>query len=260
MTIASKVGYFAGTARHPYDAAQIRSQFATTLANLGTDHLDLYSLHSTDFGHNDEFLSAAVGVMHELREQGQITAIGMRAPHEFATQWANTDHPKRAQTRRRLDLFHRIRPDVVSTRYNPLSPLYRPEESDIFDFARDHGVGVLVKQAFGQGLLLRHQNPSAPRQYGPEDHRSTDPMFRRDNIAALHARLAPLRARHGEALDTWARLCLRYVLHHAPDSPVLVGFRDTTQIRATVTSLGDHLGADEITEIRSLLHPTTLHT
>jgi aryl-alcohol dehydrogenase-like predicted oxidoreductase len=256
VVIASKVGYFAGTAHHPYDPVQMRGQFAATLANLGTDHLDLYSLHSSDFGPDDMYLPAAVGVMRDLREQGLIGAIGMRAPHEFATQWAENNHPGSGSTCRWLELFNRIRPDVVSARYNLLSPLYRPEETDIFAFAKAQGVGVLVRQALGQGLLVQHQEPNTLRRYGPMDHRSTDPAFRPENVAALHARLAPLRARHGVDKAIWARLCLRYALHHAPDSPVLVGFRDPAQIHTAATSLGEPLQPDEIAEIHRLIHTT----
>jgi hypothetical protein len=52
-------------------------------------------------------------------------------------------------------LFDQVRPDVVTVRYNLLSPLYTPQETDIFAFARRRHVGVLIKQALGQGLLLR---------------------------------------------------------------------------------------------------------
>jgi 1-deoxyxylulose-5-phosphate synthase len=255
VVIASKVGYFAGTARHPYDPVQMRGQFATTLANLGTDHLDLYSLHSSDFGPGDEYLATAVRVMHELREQGVIGSIGMRAPHEFAVQWARDDHPRAAATRRWLDLFEQIRPDVVSTRFNLLSPRYQPDETDVFAFARQHGIGVLIKQVLGQGLFLRLQE--APRHFGHQDHRSTNPLFCPEKLAALQERLAALREPRGDDPATWLRLCLRYALHHAPEAAVLVGFRNSTQIHTAVTSLETPLRPDEITEIQTLLHPTT---
>ncbi|MGH3791420.1 MAG: aldo/keto reductase [Pseudonocardiaceae bacterium] len=63
LIVSSKVGYFAGTARHPYDPEQMRRQFATTLDNLGTTHLDVYFLHSSDFGPDDEYLPGAVDVL-----------------------------------------------------------------------------------------------------------------------------------------------------------------------------------------------------
>jgi aryl-alcohol dehydrogenase-like predicted oxidoreductase len=47
VVVCSKVGYFAGTSRHPYEPAQMRHQFDTSLANLGAGYLDGYFFHST---------------------------------------------------------------------------------------------------------------------------------------------------------------------------------------------------------------------
>lgn len=243
LVISSKVGYFAGTARHPYHPVQMRNQFATTLDNLETDHLDVYSFHSTDFGDNDRYLAGALEIVRRLVDQGLVRAIGMRAPHVFAAE--------RDDARRWLDLFNQIRPDVVTVRYNLLSPLDPTGQTDIFELSRHHGAGVLIKQVFGQGLLLRCRD----RRYGAGDHRVADPMFTAENIRALRVRLSPIHARFGDSPTVVARLCLRYVLQHAPDAAVLVGFRDATQIDTTIRSLGDPLHDDEIAEIRSLLHP-----
>jgi 1-deoxyxylulose-5-phosphate synthase len=257
MVVSSKVGYFAGIGAHPYQPRQIRHQFATTLDNLGTDYLDVYFLHSSDFGEDDHFLDVAVEIMHELRAQSLIRAIGMRAPLTFAAEWATSDRPEATVTARWLHLFEVIRPDVVTVRYNLLSPLYRPQETDIFDFARHHGVGVLIKQALGQGALLRRHTGARPA-FSREDHRSRDPRFRPAALAGLEARLAPIRARFGDTPAALARLSLGYALHRDPDAAVLVGFRDADQIHTTVTSLADPLAPEEITELHAVLHPTAL--
>ncbi|WP_405359094.1 aldo/keto reductase [Kitasatospora sp. NBC_00085] len=81
LVISSKVGYFAGTAIHPYAAAQMRRQLLTSLSNLGTDYLDVYFLHSSDFGLDDRYLDEAVETVQRLRRDGLIGAVGMRAPH-----------------------------------------------------------------------------------------------------------------------------------------------------------------------------------
>jgi aryl-alcohol dehydrogenase-like predicted oxidoreductase len=257
LVVSSKVGYFAGTARHPYCPAQMRHQFATTLDNLGTDHLDIYHLHSTAFGPDDCYLPGAIDVLSDLREQGLIRAIGIRATHTFAEQWATTDRPDAAQTARWLHLFHAIQPTVLTVRYNLLSPLYRTQDTDIFTFARRHGVGVLIKQALGQGTLLRTPN-TPPASYSAADHRSRDPLFQPEALAALDTRLAPVWARFGDSRATRARVALRYALHRDPDAPVLVGFRNARQITTTLTCLGDPLRPDEIAEIRAVLHPATI--
>ncbi|WP_274522883.1 aldo/keto reductase [Saccharothrix sp. ALI-22-I] len=257
LVVSSKVGYFAGTGRHPYHPRQMSHQLATTLDNLGTDHLDVYFLHSTDFGEHDQYLTGVVDLLGEWRDQGLIRAVGMRAPHTFAEQWADHDEPESTETGRFLRLFHTVRPDVFTARYNLLSPLYSPDQTDIFAFARRHRVGVLIKQALGQGLLIGTHNARDPRRFSDTDHRRGDPRFAPDGLRRLADRLAPLRARYGTSTAALARVALRYALQHAPDSIVLVGFRDPEQIHTDVTCLGDPLTDDEIAQIRATLHPDT---
>jgi aryl-alcohol dehydrogenase-like predicted oxidoreductase len=115
---------------------------------------------------------------------------------------------------------------------------------------------VLIKQALGQGLLLR--DPTSPaRAFSTGDHRSRDPEFQPAALADLDRRLAVLRDRFGDSPKDLARVALRYALRHAPAAVVLVGFRDADQITTTLTSLGDPLHEDEIAEITALLHPPT---
>nr|WP_248782392.1 aldo/keto reductase [Saccharothrix syringae] len=257
LVLSSKVGYFAGTAPHPYHPRQMRHQLATTLDNLGTDHLDVYFLHSTDFGEHDHYLTGVVELMGKWREQGLIHAVGMRAPHTFAEQWTDQNRPEAADTGRFLRLFHTIRPDVLTARYNLLSPLYGPDETDIFAFARRHRVGVLIKQALGQGLLISAHDHRAPRHFSDTDHRHNDPRFAPEALRRLVNRLAPLHALYDTSTAELVRVALRYALHHALDSIVLVGFRDPEQIHTDVTCLGDPLTDDEVAQIRAALHPHT---
>lgn len=257
LVVSSKVGYFAGTGRHPYHPRQMRHQLATTLDNLGTDHLDVYFLHSTDFGEHDQYLTGAVNLLRDWRDQGLIRAVGMRAPHTFAEQWAHQDRADAADTSRFLRLFHTVRPDVLTARYNLLSPLYGPDQTDIFDFARRHQVGVLVKQALGQGLLIGTHRATVPRRFSAADHRHGDPRFAPDALLRLADHLEPLRDRYGTTPTALIRVALRYALQRTPDSIVLVGFRDPEQIHTDVTCLGDPLTDDEIAEIRATLHPDT---
>jgi 1-deoxyxylulose-5-phosphate synthase len=143
---------------------------------------------------------------------------------------------------------------VVTVRYNLLSQLYPAQETDIFDFVRRHRVGVLIKQALAQGLLLRRLADPLPA-FSTADHRSRDPQFHPSALAVLDTRLAPVRARFGDSPAELARIALRYALQRAPDAAVLVGFRDSGQIQTTLTCLGDPLREDETAEIRALLHP-----
>jgi hypothetical protein len=77
IVVSSKVGYFAGTACHPYQPAQMRHRFATTLDNLGTDYLDIYHLHSSDFGPDDQY-------RHRSARRGADSPMATSVPHHPA--------------------------------------------------------------------------------------------------------------------------------------------------------------------------------
>ncbi|MGA5817996.1 aldo/keto reductase [Kitasatospora sp. NPDC094028] len=254
LTISSKVGYFAGTAVHPYQAAQMRRQLVTSLGNLGTDYLDLYCLHSGDFGPDDRYLDEAVDLVQRLRREGLIRAVGMRAPHEFAAEWAaDPSHPRAAETARFLALFDRIQPHLLSVRYNLLSPVCGPGETDIFSFARQRRVGLLLKQVLGQGLLLGAYDPLAPPRFPPGDHRHNDPRFSTGGLRAIQSGLEVLRQRFGPSQADLTRVALRYALGRDPNAAVLVGFRTAQQITSNLTCLGEPLSPDDIGWVQSVM-------
>jgi aryl-alcohol dehydrogenase-like predicted oxidoreductase len=254
--ISSKVGYFA-SASHPYAVEQLRRQLDRTLANLGTDYLDLYFFHSTDFGEGDQYLSGALSQMRAFVEQGLVRAVGMRAPHTFALEWATgpSHDRRRDEAARFLRLYEEIRPDVLAVRYNLLSPLHGPDETDVFDLAESQGAGIIIKQALGQGVLLGTHHPDRLRAFGHGDHRRHDPMFTHQALREVYEGLAPVQERYGATVPDLARVALRYALARCPAAPVLVGFRDAEQINTTITSLGEPLAGDEIVWLHQSLAP-----
>lgn len=256
VVISSKVGYLASAA-HPYAAEQMGRQLERTLANLGTDYLDLYFFHSTDFGEGDQYLPGAIKQMRAFIEHGLVRAIGIRAPHSFALEWAaGPNYDRRThEAARFLHLYKEIRPDVLTVRYNLLSPLYPPDETDVFDFAESQGVGVIIKQALGQGVLLGTHHPDRPRAFSHGDHRRQDPMFRPKALREVYDGLASVRERYGATVPDLARVALCYALARDPAAPVLVGFRDAEQINTTITNLGEPLTADEMTWLHQSLAP-----
>lgn len=187
IVLSSKVGYFAGTAPHGFAPAHMRRQLEQTLENLGTDRLDIYSLHHPDFGPQDRYLATAVEAMHRWKREGLITAIGMRGPHRFALERVRRSReqlPDKVQRFRRL--FDLVQPDVLSVRDNLLSPPGRSE--GVFAFAREHGVAVLVTKPLGQGLLTGKYTALAPIAFGDGDHREALVSADRDRGAREGAR------------------------------------------------------------------------
>ncbi|MBI3018985.1 MAG: aldo/keto reductase, partial [Deltaproteobacteria bacterium] len=72
VVIATKLGYFKGTAAHAYEPLHIRHQCEQSLKNLNRDVIDIYYFHNADFGSKDQYLDEAVHVMQELQKEGKI--------------------------------------------------------------------------------------------------------------------------------------------------------------------------------------------
>ncbi|MGW7521677.1 aldo/keto reductase [Streptomyces sp. NPDC054796] len=142
LLLSSKVGLLRGSAPHPYADRRVHHQFQQTQENLKTDHVDLYSLESFDFGPGDRYLGTVIDQMRTLRDLGDITAIGMRGPH--ARRGAPAEE-REALAQRFLTLFDLIRPDVVWTRFDMLTPVMPlTERETLLDFTARHGVGLLL--------------------------------------------------------------------------------------------------------------------
>ncbi|MFF5264606.1 aldo/keto reductase [Actinomadura viridis] len=248
VVISSKTGYFAGTAAHPYVPSHMRHQLETTLENLDTDHIDIYFLHTADFGDDDRYLDGALEQMRDFRGQGVIRCIGMRGPHRLATDRLTLPKSQRedkyARFRRLLD---RVRPDYLAVRFNALTP---PDGGqDIFALAAARGASVLINKPLAQGLLTGKYHPDRPPTFGPGDHRLRKRWFTPQALKIINDGMAPIRDRFGT--PHLARVFLRYCLQQAPNTAVLTGFTNPHQVEQNLTTLGAPLTTAELNFIRS---------
>ena len=63
LVIATKIGWFPGTAEHAYEPAHVRHQCEQSLINLERDYIDVYYFHHGDFGDDWRRLEPAAAVM-----------------------------------------------------------------------------------------------------------------------------------------------------------------------------------------------------
>lgn len=252
IVLVSKVGYFTGTAEHGFQPGHMRRQLEQTLENLGTDWLDVYFLHHSDFGPDDQWLPGAVDVIHGLRENGIVRAVGMRGPHRFAldrlTTLSSDRHDKIARFR---SVFDRVRPDVLAVRDNLLTPAARSD--GIFAFAARHQVGVLVNKPLAQGLLTGAYDPARPRRFGAGDHRSRKRWFTPEALAVVAAGLDDLREVVGPEREQVIRVALWACLDRYEHAVVLVGFTSPEQVRVNLSCLGDRPPKQLLEEARTIM-------
>ncbi len=254
LVLSSKVGYFAGTAAHPYLPSAMRRQLETTLENLQTGHLDIYFLHNANFGDDDQYLDGAIGQMRAFQDQGLIKAVGMRGPHRFATDRLTVRKQDRedkyAQFRH---LFGRVRPDYLAVRFNALTPAPQPGRDGIFTFAADHGASVLINKPLAQGLLTGKYSPGQPPRFGPGDHRLRKAWFTPQALGIIHDGLQPVRDRFGASPAQLAPVMLSYCLHRASNAAVLVGFTTPEQITQNLAPPAHPLTGDDLAFIRDTM-------
>ena len=251
IVLASKVGYFAGTAEHGYEPGHMRRQLEQTLDNLRTDHLDIYSFHQPHFGVDDRWLDGAIDAMRSFRDEGLITAVGLRGPHRFALDRLSAPPEQRDDKVARFRvLFDRIKPDILTVRDNLLTPSHRSE--GIFRFADDHRVGVLVSKPLGQGLLTG-THLAGSHTFGPGDHRLRKRWFQPDSLAIINAALDKVREIVGPHSDDLIRVALWSCLDRSVNAVVLVGFTGPDQVAANLASLEPRAEPQHITAAREIM-------
>jgi len=109
----------------------IQTACERSLANLGTDHIDLYQIH---WPSREHALDASMATLNRLVEQGKILAIGVS---NFAVG----------------DLTDLLDIGAVETNQMPYSLLWRVIEPEIQPLCVEHGIGLICYSPLAQGLL-----------------------------------------------------------------------------------------------------------
>ncbi|MEU8759492.1 aldo/keto reductase [Streptomyces sp. NPDC048659] len=244
LLTSSKVGHVRGSAPHAYAGRHIHHQFQQTLENLYIEELDLYTLDSWDFGPQDRYLGGAIEQMRTLREVGAVRAIGMRGPY---VPYGATPAERDACAARFLYLFRMIKPNIIWTRFNALTPVITLEGEDLFAFTARHGVGVILAAPLAHGLLTgrgpRNTTPSPGSAVRPAGARILTP----EKATSVTAGMQPLRVHFGNEPGALTRLALLFCLQRADHCAAVVGFTSTAQLEENFGCLsGPALTATEL--------------
>lgn len=237
MIIASKVGWFRGTSPHAMQPLHIRHQLEQTLSNLDTDYVDLHYFHHGDFGPKDCYLEEAADLMRQFQQEGKVRVIGQSA-------YSYGD-------------FMRVcpvtRPDVLQLPYTAPGNNFEKPESDIFAYAKEQNLGLVLFGPLGQGTLLDKFDPENPPQRGEGDIRAGGGGFTREGLLKMRARLAPVKERFGSEVADLARVALQFALATSPLSCVIPGFKNAGQVEINAQAAGRPLSAEDVDFVRQAL-------
>jgi len=237
VVVASKVGWFKGTAPHPMQPLHVRQQLEQSLQNLGTDYLDIYYFHNADFGPGDLYLQESADLLRTFQAEGKVRAIGQSA-------YSYADFQR---------VCPLVRPSVLQFSYSALGSDFDKPASDLFGWAERAGYGLVMFSPLAQGLLLDKFDPEEPPQFGEGDVRAGNERFSPEYLRRLRQQLGPIKQRFGAAVPDLARVALQYALARSARSCVIPGFKNAGQVEINVSAAGKPLSPEEVAFVRQQL-------
>lgn len=236
VVIATKVGWFPGTAEHAYEPQHIRHQCEQSLVNLKRDFIDIYYFHHGSFGENDVYLNDAVDVMNRLKEEGKVRVIGQSA-------YSNSDFEK---------LVPIVKPEVLQSSANALDDHYLADGTPVRKLLEDNKISFVAFGPVAQGLLLGKYNKNNPPKFDAGDHRANAQRFSVENLSNLDPKVEALKEKFGSKTEDLSRAALQYLLHYKVVAAVIPGFRNLRQVITNLEAADKPLTDDEFTFIKNL--------
>jgi len=236
VIIATKVGWFRGTAEHAYEPQHIRHQCEQSLINLKRDYIDLYYFHHCNFGDNDSYLDDAIDTMNRLREEGKIRLIGQSA-------YKHEDFIK---------LIPKVKPDVIQSYASALDVRFIREGTPTQKLCVENQISFVAFGPLGQGILLGKYSKDNPPIFGPGDHRARSERFKPEYLSLVEPKIEKLKSKFGSDLESLARAALQYVLYHNTVACVIPGFRNLHQVKVNLSAKDKPLTDEEFIFIREV--------
>lgn len=183
----------------------IREAIENSLSQLGTDHLDLYQIHSPK---PQWPIEDTMGELVKLQEEGKVRYLGV-------------SNFKAAHTAEAMKFGH------IQSSQPHYSMLFRSAETDPLPFCRENGIGVMVYSPIGRGLLTGKY--SADHRFGTDDTRGQHPSLTeavRSAAAEICERLTPFARDNGY---TMAQLAIAWTLANPAVTSAICGAKTPEQ-------------------------------
>lgn len=204
----------------PYDSAEeryperyLRENVEERLRNLQTDCIDLLQLHTWTRAWNKN--PKPFAVLRKLQAEGKIRTIGVSTP----------EHDQNSV----IDLMRGGFIDAVQVIYN----IFEQEPAaELLPAAAEHGVGILVRVVFDEGVLAGKY--TAETRFAEGDFRNN--YFAGDRLARAVQRVDKIKADIAPYGLSMPQAALQFALAHPAVSTVIPGIRNVHQAEANTTA------------------------
>ena len=215
-----------------YSRGDIENAIENSLQNLDVDYVDLYQIHSW----NPQYpIEESMETMARLQEQGKTRFIGVSNFNAAQMQIAYDIAP-----------FHSNQP-----RYNMFD---RNIEDEDLDFCRHTGIGILAHSPLGKGLLTGKYTPG--HVFSEDDERANSPRFQGDLFARYLAVGDQLKSVAADKNITMVQLAIAWLLRREEVTCVLVGAKNSDQVKEHVGAADVEFSDDELERIEKILQDT----
>ena len=205
----------------------LRRELEGSLSRLRLEAIDLYQIH---WPIPDEEIEEGWSMLAELKDEGLVHHIGV----------SNFDVEQ-------LRRIQSIAP--VETLQPPYSLVSRDVEDEIFPFAEQEGIGVIVYSPMASGLLSGAMTRERIASLPENDWRKKSERFQEPQLSAHLALVELLRSvadRHG---TTPGAVAVAWTLLNPAVDAAIVGFRRPDQVDPLIAVAALDLGEDEVKEI-----------
>ncbi len=237
IVLATKTGWFKGTAIHPYEPLHVRHQLEQSLQNLQTDYVDIFYLHNPFFGEDDCYLQPAAEVVHRMKEEGKIRVIGQSAYS--------------------YDQFLRVcpvsQPEVLQLPFNAMQSPFDMPENNIFKWADENDLGVVMFGTYAMGMLLGKYGSQNPPKFEAGDIRGVREIFEMEFINRFEPAINKLKKKFGDSVTDLARIANQYALSRSANAVTIPGFKNAGQVEKNFNTMSKPLSGDEIAYVDSVL-------
>lgn len=234
--LATKVGWFPGTAAHAFESAHIRHQCEQSLINLKREYIDIYYFHHGHFGDRNEYLDDAVEVMYRLKDEGKIRLVGQSS-------YSHEDFQK---------LIPKVKPDVIQSYANAMERKFINEGTPTRKLMDDNKISFVAFRPIGQGLLLGKYSKDNLPQFQDGDHRKGLSRFSKENLEKLEPKLQKLKDKFGPSQEELARVAMQFLLHYKIMGAVIPGFRNLHQVKVNLSAMDKPLTDDEFDFVKNV--------
>jgi aryl-alcohol dehydrogenase-like predicted oxidoreductase len=227
VLIATKFGAGVTTNDHGLDGSptNVRRAIDGSLQRLGTDHIDLYTLHRVD---PETPIEETVGAMAELVGAGKVRHLGLSEAS--------------AETMRRAHAVHPIA--ALETEYSLWT---RHVEADILPACHELGIGFVAYAPLGRGFLGGRFK--TPEELEADDFRRSVPRLQGEHLERNYQIAAKVRQLADEKQCTPAQLALAWLLSQGEDVVPIPGTKHRAYLEENLAALEIELSPAELARI-----------